>query len=340
MTTLIILFFLVSILLFLVVLQISKASELVGILRGEEKSEASQYKTNSNLMAVVGILFLIISVVTMFTYKKTYLPVSASEHGVWIDQLIMVTLVFTGVVFVITQILLFWFVYKYQYSSTRRALYFPDDNRLELIWTIVPAIVLTILVAMGLQKWFMIFQPVPTEALVIEATARQFRWTIRYPGMDNALGTRDFTLVNQDNELGIKWNEKASHDDFLAEEIVLPVNKPVLVKIGSLDVLHNFYLPHFRLKMDAVPGVPTQFWFRPTITSDSMRLITGNKDFNYELACNQLCGSGHYNMRKVVRIVSDQEYQAWKKEQKAMYAGLPAQQPVAVSSADTAKTTM
>jgi cytochrome c oxidase subunit II len=329
MTLNIILIILVTALVFLVILQISKASEYIGILKGEEKSEGDSYRSNAAILTVVGFLFLILSIVTIFTYKSKFLPVAASEHGVWIDQLIVVTLIFTGIIYVITHVLLFWFVWKYRYSEKRSAYYFPDDNRLELAWTIVPAIVLTIMVAMGLQKWFKIFQPAPTDAIVIEATAKQFQWMIRYPGMDNQLGIRDFTLVNAENELGINWSDKASHDDFMADEIVLPVNKPVLVRIGALDVLHNFYLPHFRLKMDAVPGIPTKFWFRPTITTDSMRIITGNPEFNYELACAELCGSAHYNMRKVVKIVSDVQYDIWKRNQKRMYTAPAAQEPVA-----------
>lgn len=329
MTLNIILILLISALLFIVIMQISRAGELIGVLRGEEKSQGESYRFNANVFAITGLIFLVLSVVTMFTYKNRYLPVSASEHGVWIDQLIMVTLVFTGAIYVITHLLLFWFVYKYKYSNKRSAYFFPEDNRLELAWTIVPAIVLTVLVAMGLQKWFKIFQPAPTEAIVIEATAKQFQWMIRYPGMDNQLGVRDFTLVNVQNELGINWNDEASHDDFLADELVLPVNKPILIKIGSLDVLHNFYLPHFRLKMDAVPGMPTQFWFRPTITTDSMRIITGNPEFNYELACAELCGSAHYNMRKVVKVVSEQQYNTWKRLQRRMYTAPAEPEPVA-----------
>jgi cytochrome c oxidase subunit 2 len=136
---------------------------------------------------------------------------------------------------------------------------------------------------------------------------------VRYAGIDKTLGKRDFTLVNGDNELGVNWNDAASHDDFMADEIVLPVNTPVSVNIGALDVIHDFYIPEFRMMMDAVPGVPTHLWFRPTITTDSMRLITKNPAFDYVLACNKLCGSGHYNMQKKIRIVSMDEYLKWQK---------------------------
>ena len=117
----------------------------------------------------------------------------------------------------------------------------------------------------------------------------------------------------------INWNDVASHDDFIADEIVLPVNKPVSINIGALDVLHNFYLPHFRLMMSAVPGVPTHLWFRPTVTTEEMKKETKNPNFEYIVACNKLCGSGHYNMKKKLRIVTQEEYDKWFAEQKSYY---------------------
>jgi outer membrane protein OmpA-like peptidoglycan-associated protein len=178
---------------------------------------------------------------------------------------------------------------------------------------------LIVLVGYGLQKWFKVYSDAPSDAITIEATAEQFAWTIRYPGTDNQLGKRDFTLCNAENKLGVNWNDDKSHDDYIADEIVLPVNKPVLVKIGALDVIHNFYLAEFRMMLDAVPGVPTQFWFRPTITTEEMRVIKGDPEFDYMLACNQLCGTGHFNMKKTVKIVSVEEYKKWAAEQKSYY---------------------
>ncbi len=315
-----VLIILVVVLAFLVLLQVAKATELIGVLR--EDQEAYESEKNDRLAfltLITGIGTLVYCIVSVFPVKHKFLPVAASEHGVWIDQLINITLFFTGIVFVLTQVILFVFVYRYKYNKNRKALYYPHNNSLEIIWTVVPAIVLFILVGFGLSKWAKIFSKAPSEALVIEATAQQFKWTIRYPGADNELGPRDFTLVNAENELGVNWSNNASHDDFIPQEIVLPVNKPILVRIGSLDVLHNFYLPHFRLKMDAVPGIPTKFWFRPTITTKEMKEITKNPDFVYELACAELCGSAHYNMRKVVKIVSEEEYEAWEKEQQSYY---------------------
>lgn len=318
MSTLLII--LIVALVFLVIVQVSKVFELVGQIKKDDIS--SFEKKNdflSYLLVFTGFATIIYCFATYFTNKPNFLPVSASEHGVWIDDMIQLTLIFSAIVFFITQFLLFAFAFIYRFKRNRKASYIPENHSVELVWTIVPAIVLFILIGMSLDKWFKIFKPAPSEAIVIEATAQQFKWTIRYTGPDNELGPRDFTLVNSENELGIKWNDETSHDDFIAQEIVLPVNQPVLVKIGSLDVIHSFYLPHFRLKMDAVPGIPTKFWFRPTITTDSMRVIVNNPSFDYELACAELCGSAHYNMRKVVKIVSDSEYKDWKSKQNSYY---------------------
>ncbi|MDB5227688.1 MAG: cytochrome oxidase subunit [Bacteroidota bacterium] len=306
------------VLLYIVIVQISKASDLIKTLRSGDKQEES-FGNSAVFLSVIGFAILVYSIVTCFTYAHTLLPPSASEQGEWIQWLIDITLVLTAIVFVITQALLFWFVYKYHYRKDRKAYFFADNNKLEAAWTVVPAIVLTFLIGFGLQKWFKIYSPTPKDAVLIEATGKQFLWTIRYAGLDHALGNRDFTLVNGDNELGINWNDPASRDDFMADEIVLPVNKPVSVNIGALDVLHDFYLPEFRLMMDAVPGIPTHIWFRPIITTEQMRKITKNPKFDYVLACNKLCGSGHYNMQKKVRIVTQEEFNTWEKSQKSYY---------------------
>lgn len=307
------------VLLLVVLMQIGKVLELIGVIRGKEAVEESNNRMNAFFLTLTGIGCLIFCIGSVFIYQDKFLPVAASEVGRQIDAVQRLTLFFTGVVFIVTQVLLFAFAYRYQYRKNRKAYYFPENNTLELAWTVIPAVVLTVLVIRGLALWFNIFQPAPDDAVVIEANAQQFRWTIRYPGADNELGPRDLKFVNSTNELGIDWNDATSHDDIMPMDIVLPVNKPVQVNIRALDVLHNFYLPHFRMKMDAVPGIPTGFWFTPDITTAEMRERTGNPEFDYELACAELCGSAHYNMRKKVVIVTEAEYEQWLSEQTSYY---------------------
>jgi len=175
-------------------------------------------------------------------------------------------------------------------------------------------------------------------AIEIEATGYQFAWNIRYAGPDNAIGTKNYKKISATNALGQDWTDVKNLDDFNADEIVLPVNRKVRVRIISKDVLHNFYLPHFRVKMDAVPGLPTYFVFTPTKTTEEYREeLRKYKEyqspvdpsdptsaprwqaFEYELACAELCGKGHYSMRRLVKIVSESEYEAWLKNQKSTY---------------------
>lgn len=310
---------LAAILLLIVMMQVGKVIERIATLRGEEKSEIESNKLNAGLLSITGFVVLILSVVSVLWYDHLFLPTSASSQGVKIDKIRDITLIFTGIVYIITQVLLFAFVWKYQYKEGTKAHFFPHNNTLELVWTVIPSIVLVILVTWGLTVWFQIFGKSPEDALVIEATAQQFRWNIRYPGDDNTFGARDLKFVSPENELGINWEGTESHDDFMPTDIYLPVNRDIKVKINSLDVLHNFYLPHFRLKLDAVPGIPTSMWFTPIHTTAEMREITGNPDFNFELACAELCGSAHYNMRKKVVVVTEEEYITWLSEQNSYY---------------------
>src|ERR1700754_400652 len=171
-------YFLFAILLlgFVITFQIAKASEYVGILRGEKKNNDSNNRINGFLM----IVFLVLGLIGVYwcneLYKGKILGEAASDHGEKIDTMLHITLVITGIVFVITQVLLFWFAYKYQYSEKRKAYYFPHNNKLELIWTVIPAIALTVLVGFGLFYWFKITGNAPKNAMVVEVTGSQFKW--------------------------------------------------------------------------------------------------------------------------------------------------------------------
>ncbi len=337
------------ILMAVVAVQIGKVNELFASLRGEEKVELQQNRRTALYMPIFLVLFLFGCVASAVYYAPEMLgwgakPV-ASVHGAEIDSLMTTTLIVTGIVFFLTQIALFWFAYKYSYKPGRKAAYISHDNRLEVIWTAIPAVVMTFLVVGGLSVWNSAMSDVPEDAVVgqdyieIEATGMQFAWLLRHPGKDNILGKRDYKLINEaNNQLGIDWTNKAGHDDILPSDIVLPVNKKVRVRITARDVLHNFYLPDFRVKMDAIPGIPTYFVFTPTVTTKEMRKILSEKpnwqvpydptdpeskmrweEFNYELACAELCGTGHWSMRKKVEIVTQEEYDAWVDAQQAHY---------------------
>lgn len=319
-------FFLIAIgaLAFLVVFQIAKASEYVSILKGEEQSKKQNNKINGFFM----IAFLILGLIGVWYCNELYYPNNlfswgaASKEGLAIDEMMWVTLYITGFVFFVTQILLFWFAFKYQHSDKRKALYYAHNNKLELLWTSIPAIVLTVLVVYGLKYWFKFTGDAPKNAQVIEITGHQFAWEMRYPGKDNILGRKDYTLIDyaNNNPLGLDWTDEASRDDILVPTtMTVVVDKPVKLVITSQDVIHDVGLPAFRLKMDAVPGIPTTLWFTPIYTTAEMKERTDNPDFVYEIACDQLCGTGHFSMRGIVEVVTQREYDQWLIKQRPAY---------------------
>ena len=335
---------------FILTFQIAKASEYVSVLKGEEKS----FKQNNRINAFLMIAFLVLGLAGAWWcnelfYNKTLLAQpAASDHGEKIDFMLIITIAVTGVVFLLTQILLFWFAYKYQFSERRAVYYFPHNNKLELIWTVVPAIFLTLLVGLGLFYWFKITGDAPKDAQIVEITGKQFNWMMRYPGKDNILGRKNYRLTDASNgnALGVDWEDGASHDDIEATEMHLVVGKPVQLVINAQDVIHDVGLVHFRLKMDAVPGIPTTLWFTPLYTTAQMKEITGNKEFVYEISCDQVCGSGHYSMRGVIIVETQEEYDAWLASKKPQYLTVkeaaaptpaPADSTAAVSVSNTSK---
>ena len=331
----------------IVIVQIARATELASKIRGEEEAQRASDYWNSRIGIGLVVLFLIGCIGSALHYQNVMLGYgpheAASAHGGSLDRLFNITLFFTGIVFVLTHIALFWFAYKYRGQKGRVALFMPHDNRLEMIWTAIPAVVMTFLVVGGLQAWNTVMADVkPNEEVIeIEATGYQFAWAIRYPGVDNKLGTKDYKKISPTNDIGQDWTDNKNWDDFKPTEIVLPVGKKVRVRVTARDVLHNFFLPHFRVKMDAVPGMPTYFVFTPIKTSEEYRQELRKYDeynepndpkepdgkkrweaFTYELACAELCGKGHFSMRVPVRVVSEDEYKAWMKEQKPAYSNI------------------
>lgn len=314
------------VLVLVVIIQISKASEYVSILRGKEKSQAQANKVNSGLM----ILFLVLGLIGVYIcnelLKGKLLPEPASVQGVAIHKEIVTTLIITGIVFVATQIMLFYFAWRYRSRPGHEAKFFPQhspgNDRLEITWTALTLIVLLILIVIGLKQWFKITGPAPKDAMVVEVTGKQFNWIFRYPGQDEEMGKKDYKLIDpaKSNPLGQDWTDKANEDDIVSNGIMhLVVNKPVKLLINSQDVIHDVGLPYFRLKMDAVPGVPTTLWFTPTITTEQMKKKTGDPDFVYELACDQLCGNGHYSMRATIIVETQEEFDQWVTSQKSQY---------------------
>lgn len=330
------------ILIAVIIVQIGKVTELAAKIRGEEEMQYEVNRSQGAYMIIFLVVFLVGCVASALYFKNYMLGygphTSASQHGPIIDKVFNVTLFFTGIVFVITHILLFYFGWKYSAKKGRKALFIPHDNKLEIIWTAIPAVVMTFLVVGGLDAWNEIMADVNDgdDYMEIEATGFQFGWNLRYPGNDGLIGEKNYKLITSENPLGQNWKDVKNHDDFLASELVLPVGQKIRVRITAQDVLHNFYLPHFRVKMDAVPGMPTYFVFTPTKTTEEYRAELKKfseynvpdpadpakmlwETFDYELACSELCGRGHYSMKRPVKIVSQEEYDTWLATQSSYY---------------------
>lgn len=338
----------ILVLLGIIALQIGKVNEISSKLRGEDIVERENNDRQGFWLMVFLVAFLAACFWSAYHYKNVMLgygPLeSASEHGSLIDSMFNVTLIFTGIVFVITQILTFWYAYRYRRQEGVPAKFISHNNTLELVWTLVPSIVLTFLVVQGLVAWNSIMPDVEEDEnyIEVEATGYQFAWDLRLPGPDGKLGAKDYRLINlATNPLGLDWTDENALDDIIlggADKLLLPKDTMVRVSIGSKDVLHNFFLPHFRVKMDAVPGMPTHFKFRPKFTTEEYRnklspypewnelsdpsdpsSLPRWKAFNFELACAELCGKGHYSMKRIIEIVNPDVYENWLSQQKSYF---------------------
>lgn len=266
---------------------------------------------------------------------------SASEHGVEVDRLMWISMILIFFVQTITQALLHFFAYKYRGKKGNKALYFADNNKLEMIWSIIPAITLAGLILYGLYAWTNImFVDEETEnPMIVEIYAKQFGWEVRYAGEDNVLGKANVRYIEGINTLGVDLADPNAQDDIQANELHLPKGVKVLFKIRSQDVLHSAYMPHFRAQMNCVPGMVTQFAFTPSMTTEEMRntkaiqekvteinkiraeksiqLVKEGKSaldpyiFDYLLLCNKICGSSHYNMQMKIVVESKEDFKKW-----------------------------
>lgn len=281
----------------------------------------------NNINGALFMVFCIVGLIAAFASSGAWLEkmilvhTPASEHGVEIDRMFRNTMIVATFVTVVTNFLLFFFSWKYRGKEGRKALYYPHNNRLEIVWTAIPAIVLILLVGDGIITWNQIMGDEPDNPVQIEVTGEQFQWTFRYPGPDGKYGRTHVSFIDiaSGNLLGFDTEDPAGRDDIIARELHLPVNRNIAWKIKSKDVLHSATLAHFRVKMDAVPGMPTHFNFKPTVTTEEMRKKTGNEEFNYEMSCQQICGASHWNMNRRVIVEEQSAFDAWLKEQTPFY---------------------
>jgi cytochrome c oxidase subunit II len=274
----------------------------------------------NNINAVLFIVFLLggsyLVIWQIVNQSNLILPPSASEHGKLIDRLFLITTAFILPAFFVFHVLLFGFAYLYRSKPGVRATYVHENSQLELTFMGIVAVLMVGLGYLGVQAWNRYHYTESAQEIQIAITGEQFQWRMRYAGKDGKLGTYNYRRLVA-NPYGLDSNEVVAKDDIVpsVKEIYLPVNVQVRFKIKAKDVMHGFYVPHFRAHVYAVPGMGTETAFVPTITTEEMRTKLNNPKFDFELACSQLCGASHYNMRAKLVVVSREAYDKWLSEQ-------------------------
>ena len=278
------------------------------------------------------VFFYAMMIYCLLAMNVLMLPESASIEGEHDDNLFDITFWLIGIVQFIMQFLIFYFTYKYRGRKDRKAKFFADSHQLEIIWTIIPAVVLVVLIAYGLwQRNEVMDLSDEKDAVVIEVYSQQFRWDARYAGEDNTLGLGNVNYIdiNNLNTMGVDMSDPNAQDDKQVTELVLPKGRKIHFKFRSQDVLHSAYMPHFRAQMNCVPGMVTEFGFTPKFTTEEMRLNPEVMDktnainkirkakgedpyeFDYLLLCNKICGQAHFNMQMKITVLEQDEYDKW-----------------------------
>jgi cytochrome c oxidase subunit 2 len=326
------LYILLAVVVSIAIWQIVSIFNLKGAIATEKDNN-----TQGILFAVFGVFFYGLMIFSFVKYSVLLLPESASIEGERYDDLYMVTMVLILVVQAITQFLLFYFSFKYRGIKGRKALFFADSHKLELIWTSIPAAVLAVIVLYGLSVWNDVMDSSDAEnPLIVEVYAKQFSWEARYAGTDNELGKANVRNIKGINTMGVDMTDKNSLDDIPVRELHLPKGRKVIFKFRSQDVIHSAYMPHFRAQMNCVPGMVTEFAFTPKFTTEEMRTneatiskveginkIRAEKgedpyEFDYLLLCNKICGASHYNMQMKIIVEEEADFNNWLSNQKTI----------------------
>ncbi|NNC85980.1 MAG: cytochrome c oxidase subunit II [Bacteroidia bacterium] len=295
--------------------------QLANKLTGNEEADVTEKDNNFN--AILMMVFLVVGMVfviyTTWRYDQFTLPIAASEHGTIVDNLMTINWYILAIVFFLTQIALFYFAFKYKHSKNRRADYYAHNDKLEIIWTIIPAIVLAFLVITGLRAWGNIMDIDKQDGTIIELYGKQFDWTARYAGPDNILGKSDAEFITPENPLGVDPSDPNGKDDRISRELYLPKGELINFEFRSRDVIHSAYMPHFRAQMNCVPGMTTRFNMTPTMSTADMKKETGNEDFRYILLCNKICGVAHYNMKMDLVVEEKVDFYVWLGSQELIF---------------------
>ncbi|EIA09388.1 cytochrome c oxidase subunit II [Flavobacterium frigoris] len=347
--------------------QLTKIFDLTQVGSDTDSSQVASDNDN-NIQGYLMFGFLafiyIFSIYGLFTWGPLVLHTPASAHGAQVDNLMNITWILIFIVQAITQVLLHYFAFKYRGKKGQKALYFADNNKLEAIWSVIPAIVLAGLILYGLYAWTNImFIDDEEDTVVVELYAQQFKWTARVAGEDNVLGKANVRYIEGVNTLGVDMADAYAQDDIVVSELHIPKGKKIHFKMRSQDVLHSAYMPYFRAQMNCVPGMVTEFAFEPIYTTAEYRelpymiekvsninAIRSKKSvalvakgdaaldpyaFDYLLLCNKICGASHYNMQMKIVVDTPEDYKKWLSEQVNLAQQVKeANAPAAVEGAD------
>jgi cytochrome c oxidase subunit II len=246
---------------------------------------------------------------------RWWLPPQGSTFAPEIDWLFTAILIITGITLVGVELGLIWFIFAYRERPGRKAFYTHGNTKAEIVWTTIPAVTMVLLGLMSNGLWVKIKgrNSVPANAYPVGVYAKQFEWWFTYPGPDGKLGRVAPVLVSKTtNPTGLDPDDSASHDDLVVRnQLHVPVGRPVVVYLTAEDVIHSFYVPQFRVRQDAVPGMQIKVWFEATVPG------------TYELGCSQLCGLGHYKMRAQVTVHTQADFDAWMQQRAAQAKGGP-----------------
>ncbi len=344
---------LVLIVLVLLAIAIWQLTKIFDLTQVGQKSENSQVANDSDnkvqgylMFGFLGFIYLTTILSIYYCGKFPLIDDSASEHGPLLDNLMIISMILIFIVQTITQALLHYFAYKYRGRKGQVATYFADNNKLEFIWSAIPALVLAVLIFYGLYAWsdiMFVDKEDEQDAIIIELYAKQFAWEARYSGDDNVLGKANVRYIEGVNTMGVDLADPNAQDDkTVTGEFHIPTGKRIIFKLRSQDVLHSAYMPHFRAQMNCVPGMVTNFSFTATRTTLDMRedsdmiakvdnintirqkksvlLVADGKapldpyTFDYLLLCNKICGASHYNMQMKIVVDTPADYKKWLKE--------------------------
>tara|TARA_R110002072_G_scaffold70811_5_gene170607 strand:- start:13953 stop:14966 length:1014 start_codon:yes stop_codon:yes gene_type:complete len=310
--------------------QITRIMNLRGVIATDKDNDRQ-----GKYFILFGVFIYALMIYCLIGMNVLMLPESASLEGENDDLLFDISFWMIGIVQFIMQFLIFFFTYKYRGKKEKKAKFYADSHKLELIWTVIPGIVIIVLIGFGIFQWTEVMNiDENEETIVIEVYAKQFAWQARYAGADNTLGLGNVNFIDEStNPMGVDMSDTASQDDKQVTELHLPKGKKVLFKFRSQDVLHSAYMPHFRAQMNCVPGMVTQFGFTPKYTTEEMRQqseviaktqginkIRSEKgedlyEFDYVLLCNKICGASHYSMQMKIVVEEEEDYKKWLAEQ-------------------------